>query len=64
VVLSPLLVGRFLAIGGWPAEPLVWLLVIAGTVFEFAAWTAGFGAVLMNTFSGWRARRLARTAAA
>jgi len=63
VIVSPLLAGRFLAVGGLPTEPLVWLLVIAGTVFEFAAWTAGFGAVLMNTFSGWRARRLARTAA-
>lgn len=63
VIVSPLLLGRFLAIGGWPAEPLVWVLVVAGTVFEFAAWTTGFGAVLMNTFSRWRARRVARTAA-
>ena len=63
LILSPLLIGRFIAIGGGPAEPLSWLLVTGGIAFEFLAWTAGFGAVLMNSFSRWRARRAARTPA-
>jgi hypothetical protein len=63
IILSPLLVGRFLGLAGWPADPVSWLLVFTGTAFEFLAWTTGFGAVLINTFSRWRARRLARTAA-
>ena len=61
IVLSPLLLGRFIAMAGWVADPLVWLLVLTGTAFEFLVWTAGFGAVLINTFSRWRARRLARS---
>lgn len=62
IILSPLLLGRLLAVAGWPS-PLVMLLIVAGTVFEFVAWTAGFGAVVMNLFSRWRARRIARTTA-
>lgn len=63
LILSPLLIGRFIAIGGGPAEPFAWLLVTGGIAFEFLAWTTGFGAVLMNAFSRWRGRRAARTAA-
>jgi hypothetical protein len=63
LILSPLLIGRFIAIGGGPAEPFAWLLVTGGIAFEFLAWTTGFGAVLMNSFSRWRARRAARTPA-
>ena len=57
VILSPLLAGRVVGVAGWPDNPLSWLLVLAGTAFEFMAWTTGFGAVLMNTFSRWRSRR-------
>jgi hypothetical protein len=64
VILSPLLVGRFLGLAGWPANPFAWVLILTGTAFEFLAWTTGFGAVLINTFSRWRARRIARTATA
>jgi hypothetical protein len=60
VILSPVLIGRMLALASWD-NPLTWILMITGTGFEFLAWTTGFGAVLMNTFSRWRARRLART---
>jgi hypothetical protein len=63
VLLSPLLLGRLVGLVGWPANPFAWLLVLTGTAFEFVAWTTGFGAVLINTFSRWRARRVARTAA-
>ena len=59
VILSPLLAGRVVGVAGWPDNPLSWLLVLAGTGFEFIAWTTGFGAVLMNTFSRWRSRRTA-----
>lgn len=62
IILSPLLLGRVLAVAGWP-PPIAMLLIIAGTVFEFVAWTAGFGAVVMNMFSRWRARRVARATA-
>ena len=61
IILSPLLVGRMVGLVGWPGNPLAWLLVLTGTAFEFLAWTTGFGAVLMNTFSRWRGRRQART---
>ena len=61
VILSPLLIGRFLGLAGWPADPFSWLLILTGTAFEFLAWTTGFGAVLINSFSRWRARRIART---
>jgi hypothetical protein len=63
IILSPLLLGRLLGVGSWPGNPFAWLLILTGTAFEFLAWTTGFGAVLINTFSRWRARRIARTAA-
>jgi hypothetical protein len=63
VILSPVLIARMLALATWD-NPLTWILMLTGTGFEFLAWTTGFGAVLMNTFSRWRARRVARTTAA
>ena len=63
VILSPVLIARMLALATWD-NPLSWILMLTGTGFEFLAWTTGFGAVLMNTFSRWRARRVARTTAA
>jgi hypothetical protein len=60
VILLPLLVARLLALAGWAVTPLVVLLVMTGIAVEFAAWSAGFGAVLTNAFSRWQARRAAR----
>jgi hypothetical protein len=61
LILLPLLVGRVIALGGWIASPLSFLLVGAGLGLEFLAWSAGFGAVLTNAFGGWRARRVMAT---
>jgi hypothetical protein len=57
LILLPLLVGRVIALGGWIASPLSFLLVGTGIGVEFLAWSAGFGAVLTNAFGSWRARR-------
>ena len=62
IILLPLLVGRFVAFGGWPLSPIVFLLVATGLAVEFLAWSSGFGAVLTNAFSRWQATRSARTA--
>jgi len=61
IILLPLLVGRVVALGGWPLSPVVFLLVASGLAVEFLAWASGFGAVLANTFSRWQARRAARS---
>jgi hypothetical protein len=60
IVLLPLLVGRLIAIGGWPVTGVSLMLIAGGLALELLAWTSGFGAVLMNTFSRWRARRASR----
>jgi hypothetical protein len=57
VILLPVLVGRVIALGGWPTSPVSFLLIAAGAGLEFLAWSAGFGAVLTNTFGRWQARR-------
>lgn len=57
LILLPVLVGRVIALGGWPTSPVSFLLVAAGAGLEFLAWSAGFGAVLTNTFGRWQARR-------
>jgi hypothetical protein len=62
MILMPLLIGRLIAVAGWPVNGLALILIISGVALEFLAWTAGFGAVLANTFSRWQARRAARTA--
>jgi hypothetical protein len=61
LILLPLLLGRLLALGGWPASPVSFLLIAAGAGMEFLAWSAGFGAVLTNAFGRWRARRMPQT---
>jgi hypothetical protein len=61
IILLPLLVGRVVALGGWPLSPVVFLLVATGLAVEFLAWASGFGAVLTNTFSRWQATRAARS---
>ena len=57
LILLPTLIGRVIALGGWPASPVSFLLVAAGVGLEFLAWSAGFGAVLANSFGRWQARR-------
>lgn len=64
VILLPLLLGRLLAIAGWPASPFAFLLVGIGFAVEYLAWACGFGAVLTNAFTLWQARRAARPAPA
>ena len=60
MILMPLLIGRLIAVAGWPVNGLALILIISGFAIEFLAWTSGFGAVLTNTFSRWQARRASR----
>lgn len=62
VILLPLLLGRVAALVGWPLSPIVFLLLATGLAVEFIAWSTGFGAVLTNAFTRWRATRAARVA--
>jgi hypothetical protein len=57
VILSPLLVARLLALGGWPLTPVAMILVGVGFAVELLAWASGFGAMLINAFTRWQARR-------
>jgi hypothetical protein len=57
VILSPLIVGRLLAVIGWPVTPISIVLVAIGFTLELLAWASGFGAMLGHAFSGWQARR-------
>jgi hypothetical protein len=59
VIVLPLMLGRVLALAGWPVTPVVVLLVAAGFAVELLAWSSGFGAVLTNMFSHWQAKRVA-----
>jgi hypothetical protein len=63
VILLPLMLGRTLALAGWPFRPFVVLLLAIGLVVEFLAWSSGFGAVLTNAFARWGARRAMRRTA-
>jgi hypothetical protein len=63
VILLPLLLGRLLALAGWPLSPIAFLLLATGLGLEFLAWSSGFGAVLTNAFTRWRATRATRAAA-
>jgi hypothetical protein len=60
IILLPILLARLVALVGWPITPVAVLLIAIGVCIEFVAWSAGFGAVLTNTFSRWQARRNAR----
>jgi hypothetical protein len=57
VILSPVLLGRLLAVVGWPVSPAAVLLVAVGFTLELLAWASGFGAMLSTALSGWRSRR-------
>jgi hypothetical protein len=60
VILLPVLLGRVIALAGWPATPVAFLLIATGLAVECIAWASGFGAVLTNAFGHWRASRLNR----
>jgi hypothetical protein len=60
VILSPVLIGRLIALAGWPVTPVAVLLVALGFSVELLAWASGFGAVLTNAFTRWQAQRAAR----
>lgn len=57
VIMLPLIVARIVGLVGWAVSPLVFLLVALGLCIEFLAWASGFGAVLVNLFTRWQARR-------
>jgi hypothetical protein len=63
VIMLPLLLGRVVALAGWPLSPIVFLLVAIGLALEFVAWSSGLGAVLTNAFGRWQANRAMRTPA-
>ena len=50
VIMSPLIVGRILGIGGPILLPLTLPLLLIGFLAEYLAWTVGFGAVALNRF--------------
>jgi hypothetical protein len=60
VILLPLMLGRTLALAGWPFRPFIFVLIAVGLMVEFLAWSSGFGAVLTNAFARWGARRAMR----
>jgi hypothetical protein len=60
VILLPVILGRVVALAGWPGTPLAILLLMLGFAVEFVAWSSGFGAVLTNGFARWQARRASR----
>jgi hypothetical protein len=60
IILLPLLIGRMLAVAGWTLTPIAVLFVALGFIVELLAWSSGFGAALTNSFTRWRARRIAR----
>jgi hypothetical protein len=57
VIMLPLLVARIVGLAGWAVSPLVFLLIAVGLCVEYLAWASGFGAVLINVFTRWQARR-------
>lgn len=57
IILSPLLIARLLALGGWPLTPVAVVLVGIGFAVELLAWASGFGAMLIHAFSRWQMRR-------
>jgi hypothetical protein len=57
LIVSPLLLGRLISVGGGPLWLVSTPLAAVGFFVEYAAWTIGFGAVLFSTFG----RRLPMT---
>jgi hypothetical protein len=50
VVMSPVLLGRMLGIGGAILLPFALPVLLIGSLAEYVAWTIGFGAVALNKF--------------
>ena len=50
LIVSPLLLGRLISVGGGPLWLVSTPLAAVGCFVEYAAWTIGFGAVLFSTF--------------
>lgn len=50
LIVSPLLLGRLISVGGGPLWLVSTPLAAVGFFVEYAAWTIGFGAVLFSTF--------------
>jgi hypothetical protein len=44
--------GHLMALGSGPITPLAWVVVSAGLLIEYLAWTVGLGAALTAAFSG------------
>jgi hypothetical protein len=50
VVMSPVLFGRLLGLGGGLLLPIALPVLLIGFLAEYAAWTVGFGAIALNRF--------------
>ena len=50
VVLSPVLIGGLIGLGGGLLVPLTWALLFLGFFVEYAAWTVGLGAIALLRF--------------
>ncbi len=50
VVMSPVLVGRIVGLGGGMLFPITGTLLFIGFCAEYVAWTVGFGAVALSRF--------------
>lgn len=59
-IIGVLLLGRMVGLAGGPIYPFAVLLVVLGLCIEYIAWATGFGAALINVFTGYRARREAK----
>jgi hypothetical protein len=63
-IVAVLLTSRLVGLVGGPIYAFAVLLFILGMCIEYIAWATGFGAALINLFTGWRARRAAKHALA
>jgi hypothetical protein len=57
VLLSPVILARFVSLIGVPAIPMTFGLAAIGFLVEYLAWTIGFGAVALVRFAPWSERR-------
>lgn len=55
LVISPVLIARLLGLADWLLFPITGALFLIGFVFEYLAWTVGFGAVALLRFAQPRA---------
>jgi hypothetical protein len=51
ILVSPLLLARLLGLAGGVVFPMTLGLLVIGTIFEYVAWTIGFGAVALVRFN-------------